>query len=83
MIFISIMERRAVILADEGIAKKLPENTWEEVLKPLTEFLRDGEWSAGFQDAIRRSGDLLKTHFPEPAGTHHASEISNNLIIKP
>lgn len=82
LIFISIMERRAVILADEGIAKILPPNTWEEVLKPLTELLRDGEWSAGFQDSIRRSGELLKTHFPEPAGITHASEISNNLIIK-
>jgi putative membrane protein len=82
LIFISIMERRAVILADEGIAKILPPKTWEEVLKPLTEFLRDGEWSAGFQDSIRRSGELLKTHFPESAGSISANEISNNLIIK-
>lgn len=80
LIFISVMERRAVILADEGIAKILPPNTWEEVLKPLTGFLRKGDWSQGFSDAIRRSGELLKQHFPEP--TAHANEISNNLIIK-
>ncbi len=82
LIFVSIMERRAVILADEGIAKILPSNTWEEVLKPLMEFLRRGEWSTGFQDSIHRSGELLKTHFPEPTNNPHTNQISNNLIIK-
>jgi len=83
LLFISVMERRAVILADEGIAKSLPENTWEEVLKPLVGQLQKNQWSAGFQGAIRQSGDLLKKHFP--AGSNHkpANEISNNLIIKP
>ncbi|HEY8271675.1 MAG TPA: hypothetical protein VIG33_12360 [Pseudobdellovibrionaceae bacterium] len=82
LIFVSVMERRAVILADEAVAKVLPANTWEEVLKPLTGFLHKGEWSAGFQDSIRRSGALLKAHFPEPVGGTPANEISNNLIIK-
>ncbi|MBS1970840.1 MAG: TPM domain-containing protein [Bdellovibrionales bacterium] len=79
LIFVSVMERRAVILADEGIAKHLPPQTWEEVLKPLTGFMRSGEWAKGFQDAIRRSGELLKQHLPEHDA---ANEISNNLIIK-
>lgn len=80
LIFISVMERRAVILADEGIAKVLPPNTWNEVLKPLTEYLHKGSWADGFQDAIRRSGELLKQNFPQAAA--NANEISNHLIIK-
>lgn len=80
LIFISVMERRAVILADEGIAKHLPPHIWEEVLKPLTGFLRGGEWAQGIQDAIRRSGELLKQHVPQSGAV--ANEISNNLIIK-
>jgi putative membrane protein len=79
LIFVSVMERRAVILADEGIAKHLPPQTWEEVLKSLTGFMHSGEWAKGFQDAIRRSGELLKQHLPESG---NANEISNNLIIK-
>ncbi|MBC7371047.1 MAG: hypothetical protein H7326_05740 [Bdellovibrionaceae bacterium] len=85
LIFISVMERRAVILADEGLAKKLSPQVWSEVMKPLSEFLHQGEWSKGFQDAIRRSGELLKTHFPlDPGVTAHkpGNEISNELIIK-
>jgi putative membrane protein len=81
LIFVSVMERRAVILADEGLAKKLSPQIWSEVLKPLSELLGQGKWNEGLQDAIRRSGELLKTHFPAPKGTT-ANEIGNQLIIK-
>jgi len=81
LIFVSVMERRAVILADEGLAKKLPAAVWNEVLAPLSACLRDGQLGKGFQDAIRRSGDLLKSHFPAESGLS-AGEISNQLIIK-
>jgi len=81
LIFVSVMERRAVILADEGIAKKLPGNTWNEVMGPLSAHLRKGEWGTGFQDAIRRSGELLKAHFPAEKGTV-THELGNHIIIK-
>jgi putative membrane protein len=80
LIFVSVMERRAVILADEGIAKHLPPHIWGEVLKPMTGFLRSGQWSQGFQDAIHRAGELLKQYVPDSSGAAH--EISNNLIVK-
>jgi putative membrane protein len=81
LIFVSVMERRAVILADEGLAKNLSPKVWNEVLAPLSRHLRRGEWTAGFQDAIRQCGELLKTHFPASPG-QTADEISNQLIIK-
>jgi putative membrane protein len=81
LIFVSVMERRAVILADEGLAKHLTPKDWTAVLDPLSQYLRKGQWTEGFQDAIRRSGDLLKTHFPAKNG-ESAGELSNQLIIK-
>lgn len=82
LIFVSIMERRAVILADEGIAKVLPPNTWDLILKSLTKKMGRGDWAQGFHEAIQQSGELLKAHFPAPQGAASANEISNNLIIK-
>ncbi|WP_413288304.1 TPM domain-containing protein [Bdellovibrio sp. HCB337] len=79
LIFVSVMERRAVILADEGIAKVLPPQTWNEVLKPLMGQLKKGSWSDGFQEAIKQTGGLLQTHFPSSTS---ANELSNQLIIK-
>lgn len=80
LVFISVMERRAVVLADEGIAKALPSSTWDEVLQPLTGFLKKGDWAEGFKDAIQRCGGLLTTHFPK--GASGANELSNELIVK-
>lgn len=82
LIFVSVMERRAVILADEGIARSLPQGTWEAILKSLTGQMHKKNWAQGFQEAIHQSGELLKTHFPHPAGSDSANEISNHLIIK-
>jgi putative membrane protein len=81
LIFVSVMERRAVILADEGIAKKLPPETWGNLLNPMSKSLKKGDWKAGFQEAIRQTGALLKTHLPT-GPSENANELSNNMIVK-
>lgn len=80
LIFISVMERRAVILADEGIHGKIPPEVWVKLVDQLTEKLRRGEWKAAFLESIEACGDLLSTHFP--ASQHDTNELSNQLVIK-
>ncbi|MNT25771.1 hypothetical protein D3C72_1613110 [compost metagenome] len=80
LIFVSAMEKKAVILADEGIAKKLPPETWDVVLNDLRVHLHKGDWASAYKAAISRSGDLLKTHFPVSGENHN--ELMNHLIIK-
>lgn len=80
LIFVSVMEKKAVILADEGIAKKLPPGTWDEVLAELRSHLGDGKWAHGYQKAIERCGELLSVHFPLQGNAH--DELTNHLIIK-
>lgn len=80
LIFVSVMEKKAVILADEGIAKKLPATTWDDVLEEMRSHLHDGRWAHGYQKAIERCGDLLKEHFPMQGSLEN--ELTNHLIIK-
>ncbi|MNK07474.1 hypothetical protein D3C87_253890 [compost metagenome] len=80
LLFVSVMEKKAVILADEGISKKLPNETWDEVLAELRTHLHDGKWAHGYEKAIERCGDLLKTHFPISGSLEN--ELTNHLIIK-
>lgn len=80
LIFVSAMEKKAVILADEGIAKKLPADIWDSVLNDLRVHLHKGDWAAAYKAAISRSGELLKTHFPHQG--HAENELMNHLIIK-
>ncbi|HWU44951.1 MAG TPA: TPM domain-containing protein, partial [Bdellovibrio sp.] len=80
LIFISVMEKKAVILADEGISSKLPPETWNEVLKKLGEQLRQGNWGFGFIEAIESCGHHLKTHFP--LSETKDNELKNQLVIR-
>ena len=81
LIFVSVMEKKAVILADEGISKKLPNETWDKVLKNLGDQLGKGNWGFGFVEAIEACGHHLKTHFP--ASSHGENQLKNQLIVKP
>ncbi|AHI05343.1 hypothetical protein BDW_04175 [Bdellovibrio bacteriovorus W] len=80
LIFVSVMEKKAVVLADEGIAQKLPSATWDGVLEKLRKSLHDGQWGQGFVQAIEECGEHLKTHFP--IENRSANQLKNHLVIK-
>jgi putative membrane protein len=80
LIFVSVMERKAVIMADEGIAKFYKQETWDEVVRLLGGYLKQGQWTLGFEKAIQRCGEILKTNLP--AGSSNPNEISDAPIIK-
>lgn len=80
LIFISAMEKRAVILADEGIAQKLPEGTWDQICTDLVKGIKKGEKSQSLIAAIHQCGELLSQHFP--ARAENSDELSNQLILK-
>ncbi|QDK46258.1 hypothetical protein DOM22_14340 [Bdellovibrio sp. ZAP7] len=80
LIFVSVMERKAVILADEGINGKLPPETWNQVLAKLGEQLNKGDWAAGFNEAIEACGRHLHQHFPHTDGGHN--QLKNHLVIR-
>lgn len=64
LIFVSLAERYARIIADEGIAARVPQTVWREALDALLAHSRDGRIADGFVAAIDACGDVLATHFP-------------------
>jgi putative membrane protein len=80
LIFASLMEKRAVVLADKAIADKVPAETWNEVTQLLTQEFKANRYALGFEKAILRSAELLKTHLP--AENHNPNEVCNQLVIK-
>lgn len=81
LLFISVLERQAVVLADEGIAKKLPQNYWENVVSLLLEGPRKGDWPGALERALRECGRILSDHFP--AQGRLINELPNAVIVKP
>jgi putative membrane protein len=81
LIFISIMEHRAVVLGDKPIAEKLPQETWDKILDVLVGGIKKRQTIEGLQESIRMCGEVLKVHFPIDRQSDK-NELSNQLIIK-
>lgn len=81
LIFVSIGERFAEILADAAIHTKVPEGVWEGIVADLTDEIGKGRAGDGFVRAIGAVGQHLARHFPPDAG--HAHALSNHLIVLP
>jgi putative membrane protein len=64
LIFVSLAERYARIIADEGIAAKVPNAEWQAAIDALVAHMRDGRVAAGFIAAIERCGAVLAVHAP-------------------
>lgn len=79
LIYASFAERFAEVIADEGIYRKVPPATWEDVVGELTNHLASGTTTEGFIRAIQRCGKILTKHFPPGRGDHN--ELPNHLIV--
>jgi putative membrane protein len=78
LIYLSLGERRAEIVADEAILKVTDEHTWGEAMTALLTEVRDGKVGDGIVAAIERVGAVLAEHFPR--SPDDANEIPDKLI---
>jgi putative membrane protein len=78
LIYLSIGERRAEIVADEAILKVTDDSTWGEAMTALLEHVREGRPADGICAAIERVGLVLAEHFPRSATD--MNEIPDKLI---
>ena len=78
LIYLSLAERRAEIIADEAILKVTDDHTWGEAMAALLAEIRDGRVGDGICAAIERVGAVLAEHFPR--STDDLNEIPDKLI---
>lgn len=64
LIFVSLAERYARIIADDDIAARVPQAEWRAAIDALVLHMRDGRIADGFVSAIDMCGKELATHFP-------------------
>jgi putative membrane protein len=79
LIFISIAERHAEILADSGIEARVPKGTWQEIVGRLTAAFSAKRHTDGFIAAIEDVGGHLAKHFPP--GSCEANVLPDHLIV--
>jgi putative membrane protein len=78
LIFVSMAEHYARVVADEGIAEKVHQAEWQAAIDTLVGHIRDGGIAAGFVAAIERCGAVLATHAPPDGST---SELPDRLYV--
>ena len=78
LIYLSLAERRAEIIADEAILKVTDDHTWGEAMTALITDVKDGKIGDGIAAAVQRVGVVLSEHFPRSADD--SNEIPDKLI---
>jgi putative membrane protein len=78
LLYLSLAERRAEIVADQAIDARVAPEVWGEAMAVLLAATRDGRPGAGMAAAVERIGAVLAEHFPRTAGD--ANELPDRLV---
>ena len=78
LIYLSLAERRAEIVADAAIASKVAPETWGAAMALLDDEARDGRVAQGMAAAVTAVGAVLAEHLPRSA--QDSNELPDRLI---
>jgi putative membrane protein len=78
LLYLSLKEHRADIVADEAIAAKVSADVWGNAMAALIERVRVGQPGEGMAEAVRQMGIVLAEHFPR--GSENPNELPDRLI---
>ena len=78
LIYLSMREHRAQILADEAIASKVPPETWGDAMAAMLEHIGDGRCADGMIAGVEKVGAVLAEHFPR--AEDDTNELPDRLI---
>ncbi len=71
LIYLSLFERRVVVLGDRGIHEKMGDEHWVEVRDKIINGIRQKRACEGICDAVAACGRALADHFP-----HRADDVN-------
>ncbi|RWM83011.1 MAG: TPM domain-containing protein [Mesorhizobium sp.] len=78
LVFVSIAEHYAEVIADSGIDSRVGQHVWDGVVRDLIAHARDDRLADGFIKAIEATGAVLAEHFPVSSGD--SNELDDHLV---
>ncbi len=79
LIYLSMREHRAEIVADAAIAGKVSDEVWGEAMAAMLAEIRAGRIADGMIAAVTRVGAVLTEHFPR--AENDVNELPDRLIV--
>jgi len=64
LFYMSVEDRKFVILGDDGINEKVPDNFWDSVRDTVVGHFKEGSFAQGLSEGIKMAGEQLSTFFP-------------------
>jgi putative membrane protein len=78
LLFVSLAEHYAEVIADAGINAKVHQDEWNGIVGLLTDHAKKDALASGFLQAIEKAGLLLEEHFP--VGPGDVNELDDHLV---
>ena len=79
LIYAQLVDRRVEIVADRGIAARVPQAEWDALCREMEGFFHAEQWRQGALAAITGANGLLTRHFP--ASGHNPDELPDRPLI--
>lgn len=80
LLFVSLLEHRVIVLADEGIHQRVGNASWIQIDRAILDGIRARSLADGLSEGIRLAGALLAEHFPSDGGGEN--ERPNRVVVR-
>ena len=81
LIYLLLAEHAIEIVADRGLARRVPQEVWQEIVQRMGRALRDGQFEDGITQALEEVSALLVEHFPRAPGTPDTNELPDAPVL--
>ena len=82
MIYLSLYERRAVVLADQGVMQAAGQEFVDQLRDQALSGVRSETAAAAITEAVRAAGVVLSEKMPQdPGASPDENELSNRVVL--
>ena len=82
LIYLLLAEHAIEIVADRGLARRVPQAQWDQLIAGMREAFRAGRFEEGLAQAIDAVDGLLAQHFPLAPGQANPNELSDSPDLR-
>ena len=82
LIYLLLAEHAIEVVADRGLARAVPPETWQQLVAGMREAFRAGRFEAGLAEAVDRVDALLVAHFPLAEGQANPNELPDRADLR-
>ncbi len=82
LIYLLLAERAIEIVADRGLANRVPAAEWHAIVGRMRSAFREGHFEDGLTQALEEVSALLVEHFPAQPGERNPNELPDAPVLR-